>query len=532
MIPYIKMVNDCPVLMVHDEPYIMLCGEVRNSSSSSVTYMEPIWRKLKQLKLNSVLLPVSWQLIEPEEGCFDFNLVDGLLMQARKNHMKIGLLWFGAWKNAQCFYAPEWVKLDKQRFRRAEMEKGKPFIKIEKLYHMPYSTLSAFCEETMLADARAFRKLMEHLYEVDRDENTVIMVQVENETGFLGSAREHSDTADVRFAEQAPHGLMEYLSAHKDTLAADIRKAVESNQTGGWQTVFGDAAEEVFSAYYVASYVETVAKAGKEAYPLPMAVNCWLEQTGNAIPGEYPSGGPVARMMEVWKYAAPDIDIFAPDIYLPDFDKICRRFRKLGNPLFIPEAAGHSLAAVRQLYVIGHYHAMCYSPFAIEELGETQNYELGEQMGIDSTDPALKLSQSIPQYSRLNELLAQGMHMIAERYGTADLQAAAKENGDRASLVFKDFGFCVTYHHPLIRCREGACLIARISENEFMVLGCGCYVSPYSLDDTRPYLEFLSLEEGMIQDGEWKMSRKLNGDEERIYMDEPVCLRVKLNLYG
>lgn len=148
MIPYLKTVNGQKILTVHDRPFVMLSGEVRNSSSSSTEYMEPIWKKLKQLKLNSVLLPISWQLIEPEEGKFDFSLVDGLLQQAREYGMKIGFLWFGSWKNAQCFYAPEWVKLDKQRFCRAEIVKGKPFLRLENLWDMPYSTLSAFCEET------------------------------------------------------------------------------------------------------------------------------------------------------------------------------------------------------------------------------------------------------------------------------------------------------------------------------------------------------------------------------------------------
>lgn len=531
MIPYLKIVNGQTVLMVQDKPFIMLSGEVRNSSSSSTEYMEPIWYKIEQLNLNSVLLPVSWQMIEPEEGKFDFTIVDGLIKQAREHGMKIGFLWFGSWKNAQCFYAPEWVKLDKKRFRRAEIEKGKSYTSIKALYDMPYSTLSAFCEETMQADAKAFQKLMKHIFDVDKEENTVIMVQVENETGFLGSARERSDVADDYFAREVPRGLIEYLLEHMDTLAPDIQSVIKKRQNGDWKTVFGDVAEEVFSAYYIACFVEKVAKAGKTVYPLPLAVNCWLEQTSEAKPGDYPSGGPVARMMEIWKYAAPSIDIYAPDIYLPDFNEICQRFVKLRNPLFIPEAAGHSLAAVRQLYVIGHYHAMCYSPFAIEELGETQSYEMGEQMGIDSSDPALKLSQNIAQYAKLNELLIQMMEIIAEKYGSDELQAAAKENGEGEILKFKDFGFRVTYHHPMVKCREGACLIVKQAENEFLILGCGCYVLPISMNDEYPYLEYLSLEEGVMKNAEWKMLRKLNGDEERICMNEPTILRVKLNLY-
>ena len=117
--------NGKKMLMVGDKPFIMLSGEVHNSNSSSVEYMEQVYDKADALGLNSLLLPVTWELIEPEEGKFDFSLVDGLIIQARRRGKKLGLLWFGAWKNAQCYYAPEWVKTDLKRFKRAQVEKGK-----------------------------------------------------------------------------------------------------------------------------------------------------------------------------------------------------------------------------------------------------------------------------------------------------------------------------------------------------------------------------------------------------------------------
>lgn len=88
----------------------MLAGEVHNSNSSSIEYMEQVWDQAESLGMNSLLLPVTWELVEPEEGVFDFELVDGLIEQARRWGKKLGFLWFGAWKNAQCYYAPAWVK--------------------------------------------------------------------------------------------------------------------------------------------------------------------------------------------------------------------------------------------------------------------------------------------------------------------------------------------------------------------------------------------------------------------------------------
>ena len=126
--PTLGTVNGHSVLMVDGMPFILLGGEVHNSSSSSLKYMEQVWEKAESLGMNCLLLSVAWELVEPEEGCFDFSLVQGLIEQARAHGMKIAFLWFGAWKNAQCYYAPAWVKTDPRRFRRAEIEKGKGFI--------------------------------------------------------------------------------------------------------------------------------------------------------------------------------------------------------------------------------------------------------------------------------------------------------------------------------------------------------------------------------------------------------------------
>ncbi len=113
------------VFEVKGRPFIAIAGETHNSSASSPKYMEAVWDKAVEIGLNTVLLPVSWELIEPEEGRFEFALVDKLLEQARKAKLHIIFLWFGSWKNAQCSYAPEWVKKDVKRFWRAEVRKGR-----------------------------------------------------------------------------------------------------------------------------------------------------------------------------------------------------------------------------------------------------------------------------------------------------------------------------------------------------------------------------------------------------------------------
>ena len=198
-IPHLERRNDKTVLIVHDQPLILLAGEVHNSNSSSLEYMESVWEKAEALGMNALLLPVAWETVEPREGQFDFALVDGLITQARQRGKHLVLLWFGSWKNAECMYAPAWVKTDLARFRRAQIVKGKNKAPRKEMYGIPYTSLSYLCEETRDADARAFARLMAHLREFDGEENTVVAVQVENETGLLGAAREVSDEADALF---------------------------------------------------------------------------------------------------------------------------------------------------------------------------------------------------------------------------------------------------------------------------------------------------------------------------------------------
>lgn len=228
MYPYIRQQNGTKLLMVDDKPFIMLAGEVHNSNSSSVEYMEGVYDQADRLGMNTLLLPVSWEQTEPREGVFDFSLVDKLILQARRRGKKLGLLWFGAWKNAQCYYAPEWVKTDLVRFARAQVEKGKNFIRRKDFYEMPYTTLSYLCDATREADAKAFAALIAHIRSIDETENTVITVQVENETGLMGTARENSDYADELFYGRVPQEFADYMKAHTETMVPDVREAVEN----------------------------------------------------------------------------------------------------------------------------------------------------------------------------------------------------------------------------------------------------------------------------------------------------------------
>ncbi|MCM1542683.1 MAG: DUF5597 domain-containing protein [Blautia sp.] len=519
------------IFYVNGKPFIALAGEPHNSSASTVYSMKEVWEDARELGLNTLVLPVTWELIEPKEGEFDFHVQDELIFQARERGMHLIFLWFGTWKNAQCMYAPEWVKTDLKRFPRAQIEKGQNKISLKDFYGMTYTTLSYLGEETKKADAKAFAAFMEHLKQTDEKEQTVIAVQVENEVGIQGAGREHSDLADALFAGEVPQDFAEYMRSHTEEMAQDVRETIEKGQAGKtWTEVFGDTAEEIFSAYHIAGYVNEVAKAGKAAYSLPMTANCWLDK--GEKPGMYPSGGPVSRMMEVWRYAAPSIDIISPDIYVRNFCEICDEYRKLGNPLFIAETASHSHAGPRLVYVIGHHHALCYSPFGFGDMGKEFGSAQGFLFGMDTEDPLLGVSQNRAEYRWYNHTLASMMDKLTEKYGTDSLQAVIGENPSENRMNFGKFGIMALFDNPVLTRKDGVCMALQESEDTFYIIANACILVPVSLEQDKRNLDILALEEGYFENGDWIMTRRLNGDELfNMSYEEPTLLRIRLFNY-
>ena len=312
-------------LMLKGQPFIILGGELANSSSSSAKYMDgrDTWRTLRAAGLNTVLCPVMWDLMEPQEGKFDFSQVDYLLLRARENDLHLVLLWFGSWKNSMSCYAPQWVK----------KQLGTRFTPALDENDVPQEMISAFCKEGVKADSRAFAALCAHLRETDADTGTVLMIQVENEIGMLPCARDHSAPAQ-----------------------AEWRK-------GG----YGDdlPSQEEFQAKAYARYTEQVAKEGKKEYDIPMYVNAALNSRGRK-PGEYPSAGPLAHLSGIWKKYAPHIDLLCPDIYDDVFADWIALYATPDNQLFIPEVRPSASNCGRVFYTLGHHAAIGFSPFDID----------------------------------------------------------------------------------------------------------------------------------------------------------------------
>lgn len=523
-------------LYVDGRPFVMLAGELHNSSTGSLTRMAPIWQRMKAQHLNTVIAAVTWETIEPREGEYDFRLLDGMIRGAREAGLRLVLLWFGSWKNGISTYVPEWVKLNQRRFPLAEAENGQKIL-----------ALSALGQESMKADARAFGRMMSHLKEVDGEQHTVIMVQIENEIGTLGTRglrcqRDFSPLAEKAFRGQVPRELMAYLKANKSRLhkaVSDAWTANGSRLNGTWEEVFGRGqdirtdnwqdtypflTEELFNAWNYATYVETLARAGKAIYPLPLYVNAWLKQPEGRVPGEYPSGAPIPHVFDVWRAAAPHVDFFAPDIYAIDvFDWVCQTWKRDGNPLFIPETSANADGASRAFYTFGRYGAIGYAPF-----------------GIDGGAGLLTISDGDQSFRKAYGLLRHLTDYLNKYGDTADMKGILTGRGREVEVA--DWGdyalrFSSTMQYNAFEligvnvenAQQGSedvpvsgALIVRLAKNEFLVAGGinGLYISVEKGSRSKAgNVGLLAVDELLFDEQGHAERHRLNGDE--IYLGGP-----------
>ena len=461
-------------LVVDGNPFLMLAGELHNSSSSVPEYAAPLFSKVRDMNLNTVIASVSWEQFEPREGHYDFTLPDMLIRNAERNNLKLVLLWFGTWKNGQSSYVPMWVKQDTDRFFRIRRPDG-----------ANTETVSPFCNAARDADAKAFSALMRHIKEVDKN-RTVIMVQPENEVGAFQDI-DYNDIALTGFEENVPDGLMSYLVENKPDLQDQIYGYWESNgfkTQGTWKEVFGDNpyAKSYYMTWAYASYIEHVAKSGRAEYDLPMYVNAWIVQYTGQLPGLYPNGGPVSDVMDIYRAAAPSVDILSPDIYRPNFKEIVAMYHTDRNPLLIPES---TLNAGRAYYAFAQHDAICYSPFGIEDGASDVEF--------------------ICAYGVLDELMP-----LITRYQGSGLMAGVLKEGDEqyAEVLLGSYMLKVEYDRHL----PAYGIIIHDGEDGFIVAGMNMIIR---LETVLPgkvgYIG--EVYEGHFENGEWVTDRMLNGDE-------------------
>lgn len=518
-------------LEVDGAPFLMLGGQAHNSSASNLNDAEAVYKALDGMYGNTAEMPVSWNLVEPQPGQFDFSLVDGLIDHARQHHLKLVFLWFGTTKNATFSYVPDWIKQDRKTYFRAQDTLGQPM-----------NAISPFCDAAQKADQRAFAALMHHIHDFDGHDHTVLLMQVENETGLIHTDRDYSPAANQHFGEPVPEHLMSYLQAHRATLRPALQAAMQSGgkPRGTWTEVFGDMAPEVFSAWATSRYVDGVAAAGKTEYPIPFYINVALMNTGAPRPGDWPSGGATANVIDIWKANAPHIDVVAPDIYRVDFPEIADIYDRPDNPLFVPETGFAPYYAPYVFTTLAGHNGLGFSPFGVDggtrrqDVGDGYSETPGAQHREASTSPAAASVEE--NYRILRPLLP----LIASKRYQDSLfpvvlnfyrhEALAIPVGDGLSAVIhfdELFAANVSTH------RAGGILI-KLAPDRFIVAGHGFHVNFTELKGPPRDAEFLEIEEGTYEGDHWVRQRVLNGDEERVTL--PVnggrTLMVHLNRDG
>lgn len=492
-LPHLQRRGNAVQLIVNEKPFIVLGGELGNSSASDMRYMQPIWPRLAAMHLNTVLAPVYWELLEPQEGVFDFALVDSLITAARWHRLKLVLLWFGSWKNSMSCYAPAWVKKDTRRFPRAQDKQGRG-----------QEILTPFSQNNLDADSKAFSALMRHIRQTDSREQTVIMMQVENEIGMLPDARDYCPAANEAFQRPVPYALMSYLQQHKASLAPELSKAWQSSgfkTNGDWEEVFGKslATDELFMAWHFAQYASSVAETGKKMHPLPMFVNAALNRPG-VTPGDYPSAGPLPHVIDVWKAGAPFIDFLSPDFYNPDFKHWNDLYTRDDNPLFIPEIRFEYSVAAKAFYAIGHYQAIGFAPFSIESTDRPEAEPIGKTYDV--------LSQLGPLISA-----AHGRGVMEGAWVDKIRPADTIRLGGYTFIVKHDYTLGWSPGAKEEQWPQSGGLILQTGADEFIVAGTGIVITFLSGQADQPIAGILDIDEGRYIDGQWVPGRRMNGDQ-------------------
>ncbi len=475
---------------------------------------------MDQSHLNTLIVPVYWETLEPEEGKFNFELVDSLLEQAARCGKKLILLWFGLWKNAESAYVPAWMKQDSRKYFRAEMYGG------ERL-----NTVSPLCRKAVERDAAAFSRLMRHLRENDKN-SSVIMIQVENEVGLLGTERDYCRQAEEAFAGNVPDKLLDAAVKSGKIHAGETAPPDKAE----WTAVFGENAGEIFSAWYFATALERIASAGRKEYPLPCYANVWLKQFP-WYAGSYPSGGPVEDMLWVWKAAAPSLFTIGPDIYVSYVPIIMEKYTRPDNPLVIPEVRKDAVTASYALYAYLNCHALCYAPFGIEDLWQEEldviPKEVTEALNIDPL--SFDITGTKETLEEVYRLLDEIRPLYLKYRGTTHLKCFLKKSeGEQGCyLRFKSYDMEIRYLPQQNGMPAAVGAVFELDENNFLLVGMMCNVCIHTKPGDHQRADFLRKEAGTFKNGKWVCRQRQNGDEKIVTMlyDIPECVEIELFKY-
>ncbi len=523
-LPHLVHKNGRHAFIVDGKPFLILGAQCHNSSAWPAI-LPKVWSAMEMMRVNTLEIPVYWEQLEPQPGRYDYHVIDAIMTQARQHDLRLILLWFATWKNGSNHYMPQWMKLQPEKYPNLSGKRGEQM-----------DSPSPHAQATLEADIQAFSALMRHLKEFDQ-EHTVLMVQVENEPGSWGTVRDYSSQAQKLFDSPVPS---EVLSA----------QGITPKSNHNWSDVFGRDADEFFQVWHVATYIGKVAAAGKAIYPIPLYVNGSIRDPLNpGWPPTYQVGGPNDNVFELWKAAAPQIDILSPDIYVDNtkaYLKVLETYSRPDNPLFVPETIGFGAFTRFFFAALGH-GAIGYAPFGMDDtkirIGQDGNPISREEiyrptaMNYRLFRPMAGLIARLNFEGKVQTAVQTAIDPDAETGNSVDQENYVTDqtlhfDDWEADIAFGEFDrMARSQRQP--ETPDGRILIAELGEEHYLLVGYHCRVMfrPTGKNEGR-FWRYLSVEEGQYVDDTFKADRILNGDQTDwgLNFSEPTVLRVSLYL--
>ena len=518
------------------EPVFLTGLQCHNSSGGT----DMIGQTIEAVRLhggNLLEAPIYWCEVEKEKDCYDMSMAADLVDQAKAAGLYLIPLWFGASKNGLFSYAPDYIKQNCDIYKRARDSAG-----------LPVESLSPHCRETLERDKKAFARVMEFLDEYDT-EGTVIAVQGETEVGLVHTDRDYSTAAEAEYRRPVP----EYLRNVRIPDSGICEKECKKAEALSWKQLFGRYAQEAFCAWKHACYIQEMVEAGQEKFDIPYIMNVSIEINEFREPGLcYISGGPVSRVLDIWKLTAPGIRLFGPDIYLPaerDYREACEAYARKDNPLFIPESLNGGIgAACNMMIAVADYGAIGICCFGAESgifdgklLPEAEHTAVSMR-AIASLAPLLIKYRGTGRVHAVTQAEFSSWQYVKTREYHVTARFISNDPkpqhyfGSRMNLNVPENAYSMT--------QRGRCLLADCGNGEFYAAGTGVclsFVRRPEVSDETPYahlasklagqLNFLSIEEGHFEGNEWVCEYKRNGDEAnyQLYIHPGQVVRVRLN---
>ncbi len=551
-LPYLQKSANATKMLVDGKPFIILGGELHNSTGTDKVALKEALKEAKSYNLNTVLAYAYWELIEPAEGKYNFELIDYLIMNAKQENLKVILVWFGSWKSTSSSYVPEWVKTNPKRFERYTLENGKTL-----------EMLSAFSEENRNADAKAYTALLQHLKDFDKL-HTVIMTQVENEPGCFENYRDFSPTAQKAWQSPMPADMIAYLQKNKGKLFPALEKAwaTNGNKTAGtWEEILGKSndqgeykfyTEELFMAYHYSKFINYITEKGRKIYNLPAFCNGWLYNNR----GFYPHGTINPHVLDAYRAGGTALDFYSPNVYTIEYDELFKNYTLSGNTLFVPESL---LLPAGALYAVGAFNAIGFAPFGID--GEkTKSKESATNLNLlkGSYKAISQMTGTITQNYGSDKMKAVYLNPVKEsqnlQMGDYKLTATNSRKGgfsiDFGKSLESEGKTKMSFGPPSVETKEdkakampagpfgplpediSSAIIIQNSVDEFYVVGYGVKLHFELKEGVKfEHLGYLSIDEGYFENDKFIITKRWNGDEQKASLSANQLTTLKIRLY-